>query len=172
MVPLQVPAPLLPTSRSQCLGGRRWGKASRCHRFADSPDCSPPMADGANWRMRHSAPSTDGARSGAPGSPRWTRTAACGSKSMRGDVEPLLVFNGHIFALYGLYDYAMLTGDAHAIDFFDGGATTIRNHIDTIRVPGGISYYCARVRDTASGPSGSTPAINRSMSSSCACSAR
>lgn len=61
-----------------------------------------------------------------------------------GDVEPLLVVNGHVFALYGLYDYAMLTGDPHAIDFFDGGATTIRAHFDTIRVPGGISYYCAR----------------------------
>lgn len=61
-----------------------------------------------------------------------------------GDVEPLLVINGHIFALYGLYDYAMLTGDPHAVDFFDGGATTVRNYIETFRVPGGVSYYCVR----------------------------
>lgn len=60
------------------------------------------------------------------------------------DVEPLRVINGHIFALYGLYDYAMLTGDAHAIDLFDGGATTVREYIPTFRVPGGVSYYCAR----------------------------
>ncbi|CAN5343034.1 hypothetical protein BH11ACT3_BH11ACT3_06670 [soil metagenome] len=61
-----------------------------------------------------------------------------------GDVEPLLVLNGHVFALYGLYDYAMLTGDALAVELFDGGSTTVREHFDTIRVPGGISYYCAR----------------------------
>ena len=61
-----------------------------------------------------------------------------------GDVEPLLVVNGHIFAVYGLYDYALLTGDPHAIDLFDGGATTIRDCIDTFRVPGGVSYYCVR----------------------------
>lgn len=61
-----------------------------------------------------------------------------------GDVEPLLVINGHIFALYGLYDYAMLTADEHAIDFFDGGATTVRESIPAFRVPGGISYYCVR----------------------------
>lgn len=60
------------------------------------------------------------------------------------DVEPLLVVNGHIFAMYGLYDYAILTGDEHAVGLFDGAATTIRNHFDTIRVPGGVSYYCAR----------------------------
>lgn len=61
-----------------------------------------------------------------------------------GDVEPLLVVNGHIFALYGLYDYAMLTEDQRAIEFFDGGATTVRECIDTFRVPGGVSYYCVR----------------------------
>lgn len=61
-----------------------------------------------------------------------------------GDVEPLLVVNGHIFAMYGLYDYAMLTGNEHAVDLFDGGATTILNHFGSIRVPGGVSYYCAR----------------------------
>lgn len=61
-----------------------------------------------------------------------------------GDVEPLLVLNGHIFAVYGLYDYAMLTADTHAIDLFDGGVTTVRTHFDSIRVEGGVSYYCAR----------------------------
>lgn len=60
------------------------------------------------------------------------------------DVEPLLVVNGHIFAIYGLYDYATLTADAHAIDYFDGGATTVLHYVDTFRVPGGVSYYCVR----------------------------
>lgn len=61
-----------------------------------------------------------------------------------GDVEPLLVMNGQIFALYGLYDYIHLTGDPHARDLFDGGATTVIRHIDTIRVRGDYSYYCTR----------------------------
>lgn len=61
-----------------------------------------------------------------------------------GDVEPLLVINGHVFALYGLYDYAMLTDDPHAVDLFDGGATTVREAVPTFRVPGGVSYYCMR----------------------------
>lgn len=60
------------------------------------------------------------------------------------DVEPLLVINGHVFALYGLYEYARQTSDPHALDLFDGGATTIRHYIDTFRVPGDISYYCVR----------------------------
>lgn len=60
------------------------------------------------------------------------------------DVQPLMVMNGQIFALYGLYDYAILTADAHAIDLFDGGATTALHYADAIRSPGGISYYCAR----------------------------
>lgn len=61
-----------------------------------------------------------------------------------GDVEPLLVVNGHVFALYGLYDYAMLTGSDAASDMFDGGATTIIRSFDRFRVEGGVSYYCLR----------------------------
>lgn len=61
-----------------------------------------------------------------------------------GDVQPLLVINGQIFALYGLYDYAMWSDDPHAIDLFDGGATTVRHYTDTFRVPGDVSYYCVR----------------------------
>ncbi|MGW9627109.1 D-glucuronyl C5-epimerase family protein [Microbacterium sp. NPDC055521] len=60
------------------------------------------------------------------------------------DVEPLLVVNGHVFALYGLYEYARHTGDSHARDLFDGGATTVHHYLDTFRVPGGVSYYCVR----------------------------
>jgi hypothetical protein len=35
------------------------------------------------------------------------------------------VFNGHIFALYGVYDYWRFTGDAGAAALFDGAVTTI-----------------------------------------------
>ena len=59
------------------------------------------------------------------------------------DVEPLVI-NGHVFALYGVYEYALLTDDPDAVDFFDGGATTIRHYLPTFRVPDGISYYCVR----------------------------
>ncbi len=105
------------------------------------------LPDGARWRELADATfrTFDGWR--ALGRPWITTMDAHGClwfEEYAGDVEPLLVVNGHVFALYGLYDYATLTGDPHASDLFDGGATTIRNHIGTIRVPGGISYYCAR----------------------------
>lgn len=61
-----------------------------------------------------------------------------------GDVEPLMVVNGHIFALYGLYDYFKLTGEPDAAVLFDGGATTVLRYFDHFRQPGGVSYYCVR----------------------------
>lgn len=61
-----------------------------------------------------------------------------------GDVEPLLVVNGHIFALYGLYDFVVMTGSEAALDLFDGGATTVLRSFDGFRVADGVSYYCLR----------------------------
>lgn len=58
-------------------------------------------------------------------------------------IEPKHVVNGHIYALYGLADYYLLTGDPRASDLFDAGATTIRETFDDWRVVGGLSYYCA-----------------------------
>ncbi|WP_314147571.1 D-glucuronyl C5-epimerase family protein [uncultured Leifsonia sp.] len=60
-----------------------------------------------------------------------------------GEVAPLHVVNGHIYALLGLADYDGMTADPVAQTLFDGGATTILETFGTWRVPDGISYYCA-----------------------------
>jgi hypothetical protein len=54
-------------------------------------------------------------------------------------------FNGHLYALFGVYRYALATGSAAAAAVFDGGATTVRHQADRFRVRGGISYYSVRV---------------------------
>ncbi|WP_309065061.1 cell wall-binding repeat-containing protein [Microbacterium sp.] len=59
-----------------------------------------------------------------------------------GDLPPLRVLNGHLFALFGVYDYWRLTGDPEAIAYLDGAATTVLEVMPKIRVPGGVSYYC------------------------------
>jgi len=52
------------------------------------------------------------------------------SASVRGE----RVMNGHIFALYGLYDYWAGTSDQRAADVLDGAATTVRRYLpDPIR---------------------------------------
>ncbi|MDR0592416.1 MAG: D-glucuronyl C5-epimerase family protein [Bifidobacteriaceae bacterium] len=61
------------------------------------------------------------------------------------DPDPFQVLNGHIFALFGLYEYAQLTGDQRALDLFDGGATTALHAMETIRVPGETSLYCVEL---------------------------
>ncbi len=61
-----------------------------------------------------------------------------------GDAPPLQVLNGHIYAMYGLHDYYMLTHDELAATMFDGAATTVLSVMPIIRHEGGISYYCAR----------------------------
>lgn len=61
-----------------------------------------------------------------------------------GDQPPLQVFNGQIFAVFGLYDYVELTGDPEARSLFVGGATTALDVMPQIRVPGGVSYYCVQ----------------------------
>jgi hypothetical protein len=103
--------------------------------------------DNPRWRMRADATlrSFDGWRTlGRPWITTMDSHGCLWFEEYAGDVEPLLVINGHIFALYGLYDYAMLTSSQHAVELFDGGVTTLQRHMDSIRVPGGVSYYCAR----------------------------
>jgi hypothetical protein len=53
-----------------------------------------------------------------------------------------LTFNGHNFATFGLYDYAVLTHDPEALRLLAGAETTTRHYVGSIRVPGGISHYC------------------------------
>lgn len=60
----------------------------------------------------------------------------------RNDGESDRTINGHIYAIYGLYEYALLTGDDRARQLADGGLTTTLHIMDRWRVPGRISTYC------------------------------
>lgn len=54
-----------------------------------------------------------------------------------------LTFNGHNFAIFGLYDYVRQTGDASVARLFDGAATLALTYgTSGFRVPGRISNYC------------------------------
>lgn len=62
-----------------------------------------------------------------------------------GDEPPLLVLNGHLFALFGLYDYWRDTGNPEVARYIDGAGTTVLNRMmPLIRKPGGVSYYCVQ----------------------------
>ena len=61
-----------------------------------------------------------------------------------GDQPPLQVLNGHIFAMFGLYDYWYLTGDTRASILFDAGASTVLTMMPLIRQEDGPSYYCVQ----------------------------
>lgn len=60
-------------------------------------------------------------------------------------------FNGHVFALFGLHDYFVMTRDrelysaarhASVLALLRGGITTIRAYASTFRNPGAVSDYC------------------------------
>jgi D-glucuronyl C5-epimerase C-terminus len=57
---------------------------------------------------------------------------------------PEQVLNGHIYSLFGVYEYALATGKTAAMSVFDGGATAVRRQAYRFRVPGEISYYSLR----------------------------
>lgn len=59
-----------------------------------------------------------------------------------GNLPPLKVLNGHLFAMFGAYDYWRLTGDPAVLSYLDGAATTTLAVMPRLRVPGGVSYYC------------------------------
>ncbi len=58
---------------------------------------------------------------------------------------PMRVLNGHLFALFGLYDYYLLTGSNDARELIQGAAATVRHYGRSFEVPGQISYYSLRV---------------------------
>ncbi|KQX05557.1 MULTISPECIES: cell wall-binding repeat-containing protein [unclassified Leifsonia] len=63
-----------------------------------------------------------------------------------GDQPPLLVLNGQIFAMFGLYDYWRYTGNPETARYFTGGGTTVLERMmPLVRVKGGVSYYCVQV---------------------------
>lgn len=83
-------------------------------------------------------------RLGAPWMSMVDRQGWLWFEEYAGDVEPLKVMNGHIFAIFGLYDYIAISASDDASDLFDGACATVLHYADSIRVPGGISYYCSR----------------------------
>lgn len=64
-----------------------------------------------------------------------------------GDVEPMRVLNGHIFAMYGLYDYWQATQHADALALFNRAAATVLRYVPHLHVPGQVSWYGMRIQD-------------------------
>jgi hypothetical protein len=59
-----------------------------------------------------------------------------------GDLEPAFVLNGHLFAIFGLYDYWELTGSEEAASMIDGAATAVAHYLPEFRNgPGELSWY-------------------------------
>jgi hypothetical protein len=55
------------------------------------------------------------------------------------------VLNGHIFAAFGIYDYAQLTGSADAMRVYDGALTTVTRYLMAqFRSPNWASKYSLR----------------------------
>lgn len=75
----------------------------------------------------------------------WARVIIDGHlylEEYAGDVAPLLVLNGQIFAIFGLYDYWAATGSPDAARVLDGAATTVLEMMPRVRNPGDVSFYC------------------------------
>ncbi len=52
------------------------------------------------------------------------------------------VLNGHIYAAFGVYDYAQLTGSTDAMRLYDGAVTTVTNYLmSEFRTPRWASLY-------------------------------
>lgn len=77
----------------------------------------------------------------------WSAHVVDGSlwfeENAAGGLPDTHIVNGHMYAMFGQYDYALETGDEWAMQLFDGGAATMVNTFESFRVPEGISYYCA-----------------------------
>ena len=63
--------------------------------------------------------------------------------------SPCRALNGHIFAIYGLYDYWQLTSSPAARDHAIGGISAVATYIDSFRNSGWISNYCLTHRATS-----------------------
>ena len=57
--------------------------------------------------------------------------------------------NGHIFAIYGVYDYYLASQDTRALSVFRRAASTVLAVFDQIRVPGEVSRYCLSHQEPA-----------------------
>ncbi|WP_344173315.1 D-glucuronyl C5-epimerase family protein [Pilimelia columellifera] len=56
--------------------------------------------------------------------------------------HPDRAFNGHIFAIYGVYDYLRSRRSEVATALFQGAVTTVAAHLSNLRQPGWLSRYC------------------------------
>lgn len=83
----------------------------------------------------------------AAGEPGFTLVDECGhlwfEEYVDDAVGPTHVVNGHIYALFGLYDYALASGSPEAQALFDAGATTVAEQFPRYRLEDEISFYCA-----------------------------
>jgi len=64
-----------------------------------------------------------------------------------GDVPPMKVINGHIFALWGIYDYWANTGDSRSFKILNQGIDTLETQFQNFRCKGCISYYGLRIQN-------------------------
>jgi hypothetical protein len=55
---------------------------------------------------------------------------------------PDLTYNGHLFAIFGLWDYHRLTQNPDALLLMRGGLTTASRYFANVRATGWISRYC------------------------------
>ncbi|MGO1385577.1 MAG: D-glucuronyl C5-epimerase family protein [Arachnia sp.] len=58
------------------------------------------------------------------------------------EYHPDFTFNGHGFAVYGLYEYYFMSQSIEVLEYFQMGVATMRRYIEDIRNPGWISRYC------------------------------
>ena len=54
---------------------------------------------------------------------------------------PSRVWNGHVWATWGVSDYYELTGNPRALELFDAAATTALRYMPVIRDPGQVAFY-------------------------------
>lgn len=57
---------------------------------------------------------------------------------------PCFTLNGMIFAIYGVYDYYLVTSDEKALQILKASLTTIKNNIAKYRNENDYSYYCLK----------------------------
>lgn len=55
---------------------------------------------------------------------------------------PGRVLNGHLHAVFGLYDYWLISNDQWAADLICGGIKTVQDRMPDFRHEGSASYYC------------------------------
>lgn len=57
---------------------------------------------------------------------------------------PCNTLNGYIFAIFGIYDYYLVTNDARSKDILLASLTTIKHYLPYFRNVNDISYYCLK----------------------------